>query len=49
MKPIFKKYPENKIFPETLEIPITVANSVVGGKSFLRTSTKGFIIHVEMT
>ena len=35
--------------PKTLEIPNTVANSVVGGKYLLQTSTKGFIMYVEMT
>jgi hypothetical protein len=39
-----KKYPQ-----KTREIPSMVANSVVGGKSLLRTSTKGFIMHAEMT
>jgi hypothetical protein len=48
MKPVFKNTQE-KAFPETLEIPSMVTNSVVGGKSLLRTSTKGFIMHAEMT
>jgi hypothetical protein len=48
MKPVLKKTQE-KTFPKTLEIPSMVANSIVGGKSLLRTSTKGFIMHVEMT
>jgi hypothetical protein len=41
MKLVFKNTQE-RIFTETLEIPSMVANFVVGGKSLLRTSTKGF-------
>jgi hypothetical protein len=41
MKPVLKNTQE-KIFPETLEFPSIVANSVVGEKSLLWTSTKGF-------
>jgi hypothetical protein len=48
MKPIFKNTQE-KTFPKTLEIPNGVVNSIVGGKSLLWTSTKGFIMHAEMT
>ena len=48
MKPVLKNT-EEKIFPETLEIPSMVANFVMGGNSLLRTSTKGFIMHAEMT
>jgi hypothetical protein len=48
MKTVLKNTQE-KTFPETLEIPSMVASSVVGEKSLLRTSTKGFIMHVEMT
>ena len=47
MKTILKNTQE-KTFPDTLEISSMVANSVVGGKSLLRTSTKGFIMHAEM-
>jgi hypothetical protein len=48
MKPVLKNTQE-KTFPETLEIPNTVANSVVGGKYLLQTSTKGFIMYAKMT
>jgi hypothetical protein len=48
MKPVFKNTQE-KNFPETLEIPSMVTNSVKGGKSLLWTITKGFIMHGEMT
>ena len=48
MKPVLKNTQE-KTFPETLEIPSMVANSIVGGKFLLQTSTKGFIMHLEMT
>jgi hypothetical protein len=37
-----KKYPQ-----KTREIPSMVANFVVGGKSLLRSSTKGLIMHAE--